>query len=242
MRANLTKKINAIDAFLKERKLIELALTQLNRAWGKLIENHKEFQSLSSDDKELLDADTWLLESQAIVEELICRTVEYQEDKIVNGESELSVPIETKKPELVLDQTDIASFTSVGRQSSKKGGSKTIKTTSFSSRERARAAAREADLAKLNVKQLMEIAELEAKIAAQKPQLDAQLAIKEAEQEADLKHKEALLLKEEVDEHNIVERLKDFEDDTSVAGKSEHNVKIEPTSQVKEEDIPKKGH
>ena len=35
-----------------------------------------------------------------------------------------------------------------------------------------------------------------------------------------MKQKEALLLKEEVDEDNIVKRLKDFEDDTSVAGKS----------------------
>ena len=41
-------------------------------------------------------------------------------------------------------------------------------------------------------------------------------------------------------EDNTVERLKDVEDDTSVAGKSEHNVKIEPTSQVKEEDTPQK--
>ena len=154
-----------------------------------MIENNKEFQSLCSDGKELQDADTWLLESQAIVEELVCRTVEYQEDKIANGGSELSVPTETKKPEQVLDQTDIASFTSVGRQSSKKEGSKNIKTTSSPSRERARAAAREADLTKLKVKQLMEKAELEAKIAAQKAQLDAQLEIKEAEQEADMKQK-----------------------------------------------------
>ena len=102
MRANLTKKINAIDEYLKERKnrkLIELALTQLNRTWEQLIENRKEFQSLCSDDKELQDADTWLLESQAIVEELICRTVECQEDKIVNGGSGFSVPVETKKPD-----------------------------------------------------------------------------------------------------------------------------------------------
>jgi len=52
---------------------------------------------LRSDDRELQDADLWLLESQAIVEELICRTVEYQEDKIFNGGSELSVPMEAKK-------------------------------------------------------------------------------------------------------------------------------------------------
>ena len=53
----------------------------------------------------------------------------------------------------------------------------------------------------------MEKAELEVKIAAQKAQLDAQLAIKETEQEADMKQKEALLLKEEVEENDIVERL-----------------------------------
>ena len=75
MRANLTKKINTIDKYLKERKnrkLIELALARLNRAWEQLIENHKELQSLCSDDKELQDEDTWLPESQATVEELIC--------------------------------------------------------------------------------------------------------------------------------------------------------------------------
>ena len=62
-RTNLTKKINIIDVYLKSRnssKLIELAVTQLNRAWEQLIENHKEFQTLRSCDKELQDADTWL--------------------------------------------------------------------------------------------------------------------------------------------------------------------------------------
>lgn len=56
MRANLTKKINTIDEYLKSqksRKLIELAVTQLNRAWEQLIENHKEFQTLCSSNKEL---------------------------------------------------------------------------------------------------------------------------------------------------------------------------------------------
>ena len=81
---------------------------------------------------------------------------------------------------------------------------------------------------------------MEAKIAVQKAQLNAQLAIKEAEQEADMKQKETLLLKEDVDEDNIVKCLKDFEDDTSVEGKSEPNVMIEPKSQVKEEDTPKR--
>ena len=49
MRANLMKKINIIDEYLKSqksRKLIELAVTQLNRAWEQLIENHKEFHTM----------------------------------------------------------------------------------------------------------------------------------------------------------------------------------------------------
>ena len=62
------------------------------------------------------------------------------------------------------------------------------------SRGRARAAAREADLAKLKVKQLKEKAQLEAKIAAQKAQLEAELVIQEAEHEAGRKEIEALLL------------------------------------------------
>jgi len=53
----------------------------------------------------------------------------------------------------------------------------------------------------------MEKADVEVKIAVQKAQLNAQLAIKETEQEADMKQKEALLLKEEVEENDIVERL-----------------------------------
>ena len=96
MRTNLTKKINIIDEYLKSRKsrkLIELAVTQLNRAWEQLIENHKEFQTLCSCDKELQDADTWLIESQALVEDVICRTFEYQELKIGSDGSESSVLI-----------------------------------------------------------------------------------------------------------------------------------------------------
>ena len=86
----------------------------------------------------------------------------------------------------------------------------------------------------------MEKAELEAKIAAQKAQLDAQLAIKEAEQEAAMKQQEALLLKDELGEDGMVERLKDFKDDNSVAGKSEQNMKTGPVSPAKEEDTPAK--
>ena len=53
MRANVTWKMNIIKEYLKERKdrkLIELACTQLNRAWEQLIENHREFQTLCDDD------------------------------------------------------------------------------------------------------------------------------------------------------------------------------------------------
>lgn len=122
MKANLSKKVNTINEYLeagKNRKLIELALTQLNRAWEQLIKNHKEFETLCSDDKELQDADTWLLESQAVVEELVCKTVEYQEAKMASGGSVFSAPIVAEKSKQG-DKTDISSVASVGRQSSKK--------------------------------------------------------------------------------------------------------------------------
>ena len=81
----MTKKINIIDKYLKLRKsckLIELGITQLNTAWEQLIENPKEFQTVCSCDKEVQDVATCLIESQALVEEVICRTFEYQELKI----------------------------------------------------------------------------------------------------------------------------------------------------------------
>ena len=53
----------------------------------------------------------------------------------------------------------------------KKSGSIMSNTTSSSSRERARAAARETDQAKLKVKQLMEKADLEATTVAQKAKI-----------------------------------------------------------------------
>ena len=141
MRENLTWKMNIIKEYLKEwkdRNLIELACTQLNRAWEQLIENHREFQALCGDDEELQEADTWLLESQALVEALICRTVGYGEVKSHAGE------MVSKVPKVRTEGTDNSSITSFGRPS-KKGSSKT---TSSVSRERARAAAiaREADL------------------------------------------------------------------------------------------------
>ncbi|PFX12456.1 hypothetical protein AWC38_SpisGene23585 [Stylophora pistillata] len=96
-----------------------------------------------------------------------------------------------------------------------------------------RAAAREADLAKLKVKQLKEKARPEAKTAAQKAQLEEELVIQEAKHEAGRKGIEALLLKEELDEYSLSDRMKDFEYD-SLGG---DNVKIETTPQVKQ-DVP----
>ena len=115
MRPNLKKKINTIDEYLKSRKsrkLIELAVTQLNRALEQLIENHKEFQTMCSDDKELQDADTWLIESQAVVEKVICRTFEYQELKIDSDGSESNVPIVPKKSKQInpAGNTSVASI------------------------------------------------------------------------------------------------------------------------------------
>ena len=61
MRADLTRKMNIVKEYLKERKdrkLIELACTQLNRVWNQLIKNHGEFQALCDNDEELHEADT----------------------------------------------------------------------------------------------------------------------------------------------------------------------------------------
>ena len=130
---------------------------------------------MCSCDKELQDVDIWLIESQALVEEAISRTFEYQELKIDSVGSESNVPIAPK------ESKQIANF---GFQSSKKSGSKISNGTSSSSKVLARAVAREVDLAKQRVEQLKEKVKLEAKIAPKKAELDAQLAIKEAEPEA----------------------------------------------------------
>ena len=102
------------------------------------------------------------------------------------------------------------------------------------SREIARAVAGEADLSKLKVKQLKEKAQLEAKIAAQEPQLEAELAIQEAEHEASRRGVEALLLKEHLEEFNLCDRVKDFEDNPLAGDK----IKTETTPQVNQ-DAPK---
>ena len=94
-------------------------------------------------------------------------------------------------------------------------------------------------LDELRVEQVKEKVKLEAKIAAQKAELDAQLVIKEAEQEAVRKEKEALLLKQEADEDDIVERMKDFEENTSVAGKAD-NIMMELRPRIKDEHSPDK--
>ena len=60
-RPNLTRKMNIIKEYLKERKdrkLINLACTQLNRVWEQLIENHKEFQALCEEDEDLQETNT----------------------------------------------------------------------------------------------------------------------------------------------------------------------------------------
>ena len=132
------------------------------------------------------------MESQALAEELICRTVDYVEVKLHSGD------MVSKAPKVRTEGTNNSPITSF-RRPSKKSSSKT---SSSVPRERARAAAREADLAKLKVKQLKEKSKLEAKIAAQKAQLEAELAIQEAEHEA-------LLLKDDLDEFNLSDRKKD---------------------------------
>ena len=83
------------------------------------------------------------------------------------------------------------------------------------------------------MEQVKEKIKLEAKIAAQKTKLDTQLAIKEGEQEADRKEREALLLKEEAEEDDIAERMKDFEESMSVAEKAD-NIMMELRPQIKD--------
>ena len=214
--------MNIIKEYLKEwkdRKLIELACTQLNQAWEQLIENHREFQALCEDNKDLQEADTWLLESQALVEELICRSVDYGEVKFCSGE------MVSKPPNVQMEGTKNSSITSFGRPSKKSSG----KTTSSVSQEHARAVAREGDIAKPKVKHLKKKAELEPKIAAQKAQPEAEPAIQEAEHEAGRREIEALLLKEDLDEFNQSEHMKDFEDNPVGGDK----IKMEAMLQVK---------
>ena len=79
-----------------------------------------------------------------------CRTVEYDEDRIESGGSEFDVLIAPK------DHANSTEVASLGFQSSKKSNTKASKASSFSSKERAKAAARKSDLAKLRVQQLKE--------------------------------------------------------------------------------------
>ena len=64
---------------------------------------------MRSCDKELQDADTWLIESQTVVEEFICRTFEYQELKIDSSGSESYVPIAPKESKQI-DQALVLVF------------------------------------------------------------------------------------------------------------------------------------
>ena len=52
---------------------------------------------MCSDDKELQEAGTWLIESQAVVEEVICRTFEYQGLKVDSDGFESNAPIVPKE-------------------------------------------------------------------------------------------------------------------------------------------------
>ena len=72
---------------------------------------------------------------------------------------------------------------------------------------------------------------MEAKITAQKAQLEAELAIQEAEHEAGRREIEALLLKEDLDEFNLSDRMKDFEEHSVVGDK----IKTKTTAQVKQD-------
>ena len=76
--------------------------------------------------------DTWLIEPQAVVEEVICRTYEYQELKRDSDGSESNAPI-TQKESKQIDPASNTSVTSIGFRSSKKSGSKISKATSSSS-------------------------------------------------------------------------------------------------------------
>ena len=71
---------------------------------------------------------------------------------------------------------------------------------------------------------------MEAKIAAQKAQFQVELAIQESEHEAGRREIEALLLKEDLDEFNLPDRMKDF-GDTPLGG---DKIKTETTPQVKQ--------
>ena len=105
---------------------------------------------MCSYDTKVQDADTWLIESQAVAEQVICRTFEYQELKVNKDGSGSNNPIAPKVSKQI-NPAGNTSVASIGFQSSKKSGSKISKETSSLSRARVRAVAREVDLAKLRV-------------------------------------------------------------------------------------------
>ena len=92
---------------------------------------------MCSCDKELQDADIWFIESQALVEEAISRTFEYQGLKIDSVGSESNLPIAPKESKQI-DPAGNTSVASIGFQSSKKLGGKISNGTSSSSKARAR--------------------------------------------------------------------------------------------------------
>ena len=62
-----------------------------------MTENLGQFQALCTDDIQPKEADTWLLESQAVVDEIVCRAVECEEDRIESGGPEFDVLIAPKE-------------------------------------------------------------------------------------------------------------------------------------------------
>ena len=80
--------------------------TQLNRPSDQLIANHGEFQALCDDHDELQEAGTWLLESQELVKELMCRTVEYGEVKTRTSGMDSNAHIKPKTPKVRRKRTD----------------------------------------------------------------------------------------------------------------------------------------
>ena len=79
------------------RRSIELACTRLRREKEQVTENLGQFQALCTDDIQPKEADTWLLESQAVVDEIVCRAVECEEDRIESGGPEFDVLIAPKE-------------------------------------------------------------------------------------------------------------------------------------------------
>ena len=77
-----------------------------------MTENHGQFQALCTDDIQPKEADTWLLESQAVVDEIVCRAVACEEDRIESGGPEFDVLIVPKERKQIghAGNTEVASL------------------------------------------------------------------------------------------------------------------------------------